>query len=394
MLSPKFPDNELERQSAVNSYDILDTIPEKDYDDLTTLIATICDIPIALIAVLDNERNFFKSHFGIPFNESPRNISFCGHTILENDILIVNDARADERFVDNPLVTEHKAIFYAGVPLVNPEGFPLGTMCVFDHKPRILNETQIEALKTLGRQVVNLLELRRYNFKLKKIKMELEERNDRLKIFASHVSHDLKSPLSVIASLTKLLKEENATILSAESKEYLNYIDESTGILKDYIDGILTHYKSDELLKSKKENVNLKEISDDIKHILMTKKDQLIYNDVLINNINKSALSQILINLVDNGLKYNKQAIRIVKIEYESLPNHHKFSVTDNGMGIPKDKQDEIFTIFSTVRNDYGKTSTGIGLSTVKNLVEKLGGEITVHSELGKGSTFSFTIAI
>ena len=394
MQSSKFPANELERLSAVNSYDILDTIPEKDYDDLTTLIASICDIPIALISVLDNDRNFFKSHFGIPFNESPRNISFCGHTILEDDILIIEDARADERFADNPLVTEQQAIFYAGVPLINPEGFPLGTLCVFDHKPRVLTDTQITALKTLGRQVVNLLELRRNNFTLKKIKSELEERNNRLKIFASHVSHDLKSPLTVIESLIRLLKEENEHILSDESKEYLNYIDESTIVLKDYIDGILTHYKSDELLMSKKEDVKLSEISKDIKRILMSKKDQLIIKDKLIKNVNKSALSQILINLVDNALKYNNKAERSVTISYDLLPNHHKFSVTDNGIGIPKDQQGKIFKIFKTVKNDYGKSSTGIGLSTVKNLVEKLGGEISVDSEIGKGSTFSFTITI
>src|SRR5690606_518360 len=177
----------------------------------------------------DSDRNFFKSHYGIPFNESPRNISFCGHAILESDdIFMIHDSRLDERFHDNPLVKELNAIFYAGVPLINPEGFALGTICVFDHQPRVLNDSQIDALIILSKQVVNLFESRRKNFILEKAKNELEERNKELKNFAAHVSHDLKSPLANIMSLTYLLKDENHDVLSPESFEYLNYIEEST----------------------------------------------------------------------------------------------------------------------------------------------------------------------
>jgi len=394
MKAPKLPINEVNRLNAVKSYNILDTLPEKDYDNITELIASICDISIALISFLDNNRNFFKSHYGIPFNETSRDISFCGHTILEEDVLIVEDARKDLRFMGNPLVKDQKAIFYAGVTLINPEGYKLGTICIFDHKPRQLTQTQIKALKTLGKQVINLLELRRQNYNLTKAKDELQERNVQLKSFASHVSHDLKSPLSNIMSLSDILRSENEDILTEESKEYIGYIEDSAGILKEYIDGILMHYKTDELLKAKKENVKLNEISEDIEQILIPKEeDLLISSEDLVKNINKSALSQILINLVDNALKYNDKAQRIIKIGYESLTDYHRFSVSDNGIGIPKDKQEHIFEIFKTIKTDFSKTSTGIGLSTVKSLVEKLNGNIFVCSEEGKGSTFSFTIA-
>ncbi|MUU77299.1 GAF domain-containing sensor histidine kinase [Winogradskyella endarachnes] len=393
MVSPKFPDNEIQRLKAVKSYNILDSLPEEDYDNITELIATICDVPIALIAILDTERNYFKSHYGIPFNESPRNISFCGHTILEEEILIINDARKDNRFTGNPLLTEQNAVFYAGVPLKNSNGFALGTICVFDHKPRELNESQIRALKSLGKQVINLLELRRKNEKLKKTKAELQERNKRLGAFASHVSHDLKSPLANITSLTNLLKDDKDSNLSEESITYLEYIEESTNVLKNYIDGILIYYKSDRLVKSKKEDFNLDNIYEDIEHILISKNDKLIYSNVLIKNVNRAALTQILLNLVDNALKYNDKDERIVTISYQLLEDYHKFSVKDNGIGIPEAEQDKIFEIFKTVKNDYGKSSTGIGLSTVKNLVDKLNGEISVTSEIGKGSTFCFTVA-
>lgn len=390
MMIPLLPENETQRLEATKSYNILDTLPEQDYDSITELAAYICDIPIALITALDDKRNFFKSHHGIPFNESPRDISFCGHAILGNEILIIEDAREDERFKDNPLVTDQNAIFYAGVPLVNPEGFKLGTICVFDHKPKKLSARQLNALKTLGKQVVHLLELRRSNYKLSQAKIDLELRYIQLKAFANHVSHDLKSPLSNIMSLADLLESEND--FSPENKTYIKHIQDSATILKDYIDSMLKHYKSEELINSAKEIVRLSDIFEDIKKLLISKGDILTYPDVEIKNINKAAVSQILINLVDNALKYNVMSPRFVKIKYESLDKFHKFYVIDNGIGIPKDKQEHIFEIFSTVSGEFSTTSTGIGLSTVKTLVEKLNGKISVSSEENKGSSFIFTI--
>lgn len=150
MISPKFPDNEKERVAELKKYNLLDTLSENDFDNITALIAAICEVPISLITLLDSDRNFFKSHVGLDFNQSPRNISFCGHAILnDEEIFIVEDATKDVRFKDNPLVTEAKALFYAGVPLVNSNGFKLGTLCIFDHKPRKLTEVQITSLKAL-----------------------------------------------------------------------------------------------------------------------------------------------------------------------------------------------------------------------------------------------------
>jgi len=129
MIIPEFPQNEEERLKAVKQYNLLDTLPEEDFDNITNLVATLCDVPISLITLLDTDRNFLKSHHGVPFNESPREISFCGHAILSNkDIFIIEDARLDDRFHDNPLVKEFQAIFYAGVPLLNPKGHKLGCL--------------------------------------------------------------------------------------------------------------------------------------------------------------------------------------------------------------------------------------------------------------------------
>lgn len=133
MIEPTFPKNEQERQLAVERYEILDTLPETCFDDITALICDISGAPISLITMLDRDRNYLKSHHGVPFTESPRNISFCGHAINSGDeIMIVEDARLDERFHDNPLVSEFNAIFYAGVPLQTPDGYKLGTLCIYD----------------------------------------------------------------------------------------------------------------------------------------------------------------------------------------------------------------------------------------------------------------------
>jgi signal transduction histidine kinase len=395
MQSPKLSANEHLRTEVLREYGLLDTFPEEDYDNITKLVATICEVPVSLITMVDGKRNFFKSHYGVPFQESPRDISFCGHAILSDDpIFIIKDARMDERFIDNPLIADAGAVFYAGVPLINPEGIALGTLCIFDHQPRTLSASQKDALLILGKQVVNSMELRRQNLKLETAKKLLVQHNLELKEFASHVSHDLKSPLANIMSLTHLLKDELSEKISSTSLEYLNFIEDSALILKDYIDGILLHYKADELLKAEKEDIQFAELCEDIKQLLLSKDDLLFYyGPDEVKNINKSALTQILINLVDNALKYNENNKRILKITYTSNPKFHEFSVSDNGIGIAEGEQDLIFQLFTSLPSPNRKPSTGIGLSTIKNLVNKLHGTIHVQSELGKGSVFTFTIA-
>lgn len=171
MIAPKLPDNEKERQLEVEKYQILDTLPEESFDSITALMAYICDAPISLVTLLDGDRNFLKSHHGVPFNESPRDISFCGHAInSQHHVTIVEDSRKDERFHDNPLVTEHQAVFYAGATLTNPNGYKLGTLCVYDTKPRKLSDKQLDALTTLAKQVSYLFEQRYQNIKLNKFK--------------------------------------------------------------------------------------------------------------------------------------------------------------------------------------------------------------------------------
>jgi GAF domain-containing protein len=156
------PRNEEARIAALEKYAILDSDPEAAFDDLALLASFVCKTPIALISLIDEERQWFKSKVGLTLSETSRDVAFCARAILQSDILEVRDATQDERFRDNPFVLAEPHIrFYAGAPLITEDGYALGTLCVIDQKPRVLEAEQREALKALSRLVVAQLEFRR-----------------------------------------------------------------------------------------------------------------------------------------------------------------------------------------------------------------------------------------
>jgi len=198
------PHDEISRLAALYRYQILDTEAEPAFDDLTTLAAHICETPIALVSLVDRDRQWFKSKTGLCASETSRDLAFCAHAILDQIPFIVEDTLADDRFADNSLVTGEPYIrFYAGVPLVSPDCYPLGTLCVIDRVPRQLNSVQLSALQALSRQVVNLLELRR----------NLAERQQ-----AESLLVDQKRILEMIARGAPLIDVLNTLIRAIESK--------------------------------------------------------------------------------------------------------------------------------------------------------------------------------
>jgi GAF domain-containing protein len=156
------PKNEKERVTALESYGIMDTPPEQEFDDITQLASYICGTPIAMISLVAPNRQWFKSKVGTTLSETRRDLAFCAHAIMERDLFMVKDASKDPRFSHNPLVqTDPNIRFYAGMPLVTREDCALGTLCVVDHEPRELTPEQQEALRALSRLVMAQLEYRR-----------------------------------------------------------------------------------------------------------------------------------------------------------------------------------------------------------------------------------------
>lgn len=396
MKLPETPIGESERLAALGAYSILDTLPEPEYDAITRIASEICHTSISLISLIDEKRQWFKSRKGLDATETHRNFAFCAHAINEPEkMLEVSDSRVDNRFADNPLVTgAPHVIFYAGIPLVSPEGQAIGTLCVIDHQPKKLNENQVGALKALSRQVMALLELRKHKSILEHNRKELKERNQSLDAFAKIVAHDIKSPLVNIAGLLQMIIKKHATQLDAKAMSMVSMMESASGKVIGLVDGILNYStKKDgvlsvmgiDLQRFLKETVEL--IAPHVE-VIYPPAHALIFAD-------KVALQQIFINLITNAVKYNDKAHIRLKIGFKETACLYEFCVEDNGMGIAQEDLDRIFKIYEVVStaDRNGNRGHGIGLSTVKTLVEDLGGQITVSSVPKVGSKFAFSIA-
>ncbi len=394
MIPAPLPDNEARRLRILEEYKILDTESEKDFDDITKLASEICESPISTISLIDTNRQWFKSAYGLSHKETSRTLSFCAHAIHDNAMFVVEDARHDIRFHDSPLVTgDPNIVFYAGVPLIDKEGFALGTLCVIDNKTKKLSGFQERALKTLSHQVLKLMEMKKLNHKLKLKNYLLEESYNELERFAQVVSHDLKSPLNNILGLTDLLKnEEHCEIKNPEANLYIDLIKESSEKLKEYIDATLNTYKNNILAPDDKEFFYINTLLKNCAQLLNPKNEFEINLPENIEIYNyKSIFEQIFINLISNAIKYNDKPKVIIDIMILIEDGYYTIIVKDNGIGIENDKLEAIFGMFVTLGkvDRFNNSGTGIGLSNVKNLVNRAEGEIKVKSVVGEGTKFA-----
>ncbi|MEZ7515771.1 GAF domain-containing sensor histidine kinase [Flavobacterium frigidarium] len=442
-----FTDTEEKRIKALQSYNILDSLTEQDYDDITLMASIICDVPIALVSFVDKDRQWFKSNLGLETKSTPRSDSFCSHAIEAiNEPFIITDSRTDERFKDNPLVVgDPNIVFYAGIPIVTEDGLGLGTVCIIDNKPRELTQKQLVALKMLSNQAMNLLQLRKVNNDLNIAQLALEIQNKKLEVYNKDLevlidknlsdrvkeiaaqnitlatmnkeleafnyisSHDLQEPLRKIQFFSSIIIDKELHSLSDKGQNYLLRIGKSADRMSMLIKDLLAYSRTTTTEKTF-EKILLSKLIQDIKYDLqeeIVEKNAIITleNDLEIKTITFQ-FRQLLHNILSNSLKFSSTsaAPRIIfqcvldngntfrKPFLDRSKSYYYLKITDNGIGFDNQYKDKIFELFQRLGSQELQMGTGIGLAIVKKIVENHNGFIEAESHENIGTTLHIYI--
>ncbi|MFL6211908.1 MAG: ATP-binding protein [Pyrinomonadaceae bacterium] len=424
-MKAPLPQDEVARLAALQQLGVLDTAPEATYDGITRLAAHICQTPVALVSLVDADRQWFKARTGLDATETPRDVAFCAHAILQTDLFIVPDALADERFKDNPLVTSHPKIrFYAGAPLITANGHALGTICVTDTVPRTLTAEQQEALRVLARLTATQLELRRNTLALARANAELDreiaerrrveqERAESLQReqaaraaaeaanrakdeFLATVSHELRTPLTSMMGWVELL--QLGMLDEAGRAHALEVITKSAQAQAQLIGDLLdiSRIVSGRLRLDMQavELANVIEAAADVVRPAAEAKAIQLRTEFApaVGAVagDPDRLQQVIWNLLANAVKFTPKG-GTVEIRLAQRDAHAEISVADNGAGIAPDLLPYVFDRFrqgdSTTTRQHG--GLGLGLAIVRHLVELHGGTVAAESAgSGQGATF------
>ncbi|CAM4346429.1 hybrid sensor histidine kinase/response regulator [Pseudoalteromonas maricaloris] len=395
MKKAEIPNNEENRLKALREYKVLDTAAEANLDEITQLVSEICETPIALISLIDTNRQWFKSKVGLDVDETHRDISFCSHAILQEDVFEVQDALEDERFFDNPLVTGGPKIrHYSGAPLISSGGYKVGTICAISDKPKKLTDLQRKTLATLGRQVIRQLELRREVNVLKLL-------NDSKDNFLSDISHELHTQLNAIIGFNDVvLNSAEAEGFSESTTSYLQNIETGGSKLLTVIDSVLEL----ELIEGEKVQFEpiLCSLSDLLKQSVARFATEAKQHDITITHsiagvykgealmLDKDKVSRVIETLLDTAIQSSEAGQEVVLRAYV-IGNEIQFIVKDSGKGLSALEQSNLFDRFSMFE---GRGNLGIGLSlcVTKALIDIMGGRISVSSQEGEGTEVVFII--
>lgn len=402
MPAAPLPTTESQRLESLRCCAVLDTPPERAFDDLTELASRLTDMPIALVSLLDETRQWFKSKVGLNVPQTPRNQAFCGYAILGEGPLVVTDARLDDRFKDNPLVTSTPGIrSYVGVPLRLKDGHALGTLCVIDVKPRHLDQDQIETLKILADQVATHLELRRTVTDLERARRQAETACESKTAIAQNVSHEVRSPLAAMLGYIEALQQ--TPVGSPSALEFLSVLRGSAEHMLSVVNGVLDASKQEAQnltlnrgpcrparklwVVSRMFQAQARRKGLDLRVRMLTPVPRWIESDAL-------KIRQILINLVSNAVKFTPSGS--VTLQVLMRDGRLVFQVIDTGIGLTAEQAGRLFQPFvqadASTSRTYG--GTGLGLSISAGLARVLGGELTVESRPGFGATFTLTLPL
>jgi signal transduction histidine kinase len=399
MLKMIDQDEEGNRLRVLKEYNILDTLPEEIYDNVTQIVSSICNMPVAMISLIDKDRQFFKSREGIIVSETPIEHSVCYHAILsKKKFFEVPDLRIDERFKNFSYVTNSpNLVSYFGVPLINPQGIAFGTLCVLSKDDvKIITDEQKATLKKLAKQLIYILELRKKQLELAIYQEKVEKYAQEMEGFAFTAAHDLRSPLRTVTSFLKMIEVKNNKISDEKEKVYFKFIFDSVKRMDKLIVDLLDYAKSNKKL-IEKEIIDVDQLVSEIFESLI--RDDVSAKPILIKNnlpkiaTFKTASNVIFYNLIDNAIKYQKKDNLIkITINYIETPQLHVFEIMDNGIGIENEFLDLIFQPFKRLHTQSEFLGSGLGLASVKKMVESIGGTISVSSQIGSGTVFTFSV--
>jgi signal transduction histidine kinase len=388
------PDNELERLDALLRLDILDTPPEPQFDELTELASTLCQTPIALISLIDDKRQWFKSKVGLEANETSRDLAFCAHAILQDELFIVEDTLLDDRFADNPLVTGAPSIrFYAGVPLVTENGEALGTLCAIDQKPHSLSPEQRRGLTILAHQVMSQLNLRK---SLRDIKQHMQDAQDaqaRKNHFFRFIAHELQQPFQELLQFSNQLRLDLDLIDPTDLRTLVSQLNHSARTTFRMVDNLLQWSMLEtNSMPCQPMDIPLDQLIQPIvsmfspiarqKSVQIQIKMQLplsLYADI-------DMMYALLQNLLSNAVRHTSTGGNI-SVEAEQLPNQTiKLSIRDNGSGISPKRLLNLFSLKPQHADENTHTgkkphSATLGLLLCQRYASLNHGSISVESQ-------------
>lgn len=381
------PENDKARLKALYRYEILDTPPEGAFDKIATLAQSIFKVPIALVALVDQDRVFFKANMGMGDTKSVnRGVSLCSLAVLEEGVTVFENANEDPCLLHNPLVAGTFGLrFYAGAPITTHDGYRVGTVCIVDHTPRSFSEEQRTILAQLAGLVMDELELRL------SVRKALGAQNEMLNMTV----HDLKNPINNISGLAHLIEME---ISDKESiLTYTNLIHKSSKTLNQVVQNLLdTSLNTNGDTNLKLENVNLSSLL--WQTIEENKAGLLKKNQSLSTSIAKSVwlqadpfrLKLVLDNLISNASKYSEFG-SAVEIKLEQTDGIARVAIIDQGQGLTAEDQESLFGKYArlSARPTADESSTGLGLYIAKKIIQQHKGKIWAESEgKDKGSRF------
>ncbi len=406
MPAAPFPPDESQRIQTLLRCHVLDTDPEPEFDDLTRIAAAICETPIALVSLLDRDRQWFKSHHGLDATETPRDQAFCGYAILADDPLVVEDASLDPRFVDNPLVTGPPHIrFYAGYPLKLSSGEALGTLCVIDVRPHSLSAQQLDTLRALAIQASSQLELRYTIEKLNHARAEADEANQAKSLFLANMSHELRTPLTAILGFAELLTDDLESKASEATLEAVDTIYKNGRHLLTLLNDLLDLSRI-EAGKMSIERIptNLDQLVGEVVDLLKPRANAkgLTLDCVLDPKLpgaiitDPTRLRQILINLAGNSIKFTERGGVKIEIGYDPHAQDLTIQVEDTGVGMTPEQLERVLQFETFCQGDVATTrrygGSGLGLRISHLLAQLLGGTIEINSQSGTGTQARVTL--